>query len=294
MEIRRVAPSLQEELKKGWEVRTENFPPFIQFDYPNQTESISVTGDNCSMDCAHCGGYYLQHMTPLDTFTQEEFNKFSSCLISGGCDSRGKVDLAGHLEELKGISDNKKINMHVGLLNKEEINKISYLADVVSFDFIADQATIDEVYGFDKTVDDYVNTYRQLKKDVQVLPHICIGLKGGEIAGEYKALEILKEIGVDDGLVFIVFIPTSETKYADRNPPALEKVIKLLTVARKMFPKVPIHLGCMRPKGRYRAELDYYAVEAGVNKIVVPTSYGVKRAEEFGLEISYGEECCVL
>jgi hypothetical protein len=293
MEIRRIDSLLEDKLEKAWEVRKQNFPPFIHFDYPEQTKSISLTGKECGLDCAHCGGHYLKQMGSLNKFMEKEYDEFSSCLISGGCNSQGKVDFSHCSDDLKNISSNKKINMHVGLLNEKEIIEVSEIADVVSFDFIADQESINEVYGLEKSVDDYINIYSKLRERVKVLPHICIGLKGGEIEGEYKTLEILKELGVD-GLVFIVFIPTSGTKYSDRNPPVLEEVIELLAYARINFPQIPIHLGCMRPKGRYRAELDYYAVKSGINKIVVPTSYGVKRAEELDLEINYGEECCVL
>ncbi|KXS40913.1 MULTISPECIES: radical SAM protein [unclassified Candidatus Frackibacter] len=293
MEIRRITSALQKKVKEAWEVRKENFPPFIQFDYPTETKPVSLTGNQCHLDCAHCGGHYLEHMDSLDSLAKQEKNKYSSCLISGGCDSSGKIDFDAHLEELKHISNDKKLNMHVGLVDEEEIPKISQIADSVSFDFIADQETIKEVYGLNRTVDDYIKAYQNLRKEMTVLPHICIGLKGGVIAGEYRALEILKELGAE-GLVFIVFIPTKDTRYENCSPPILEEVIEVLTTARINFPDIPIHLGCMRPKGRYRAELDYYAVAAGVNKVVVPTSFGIKKAEELGLEIKKGEECCIL
>ncbi|SJZ30386.1 radical SAM protein [Selenihalanaerobacter shriftii] len=293
MEVREISSSLQNKLKEAWEVRCRNFPSFIKFEYPSKTKPISLTGNECSLDCAHCGGHYLKHMDSLEEFQVQSQEDVKSCLISGGCDPNGKVNLTKNLDELKEIADNKRTNMHVGLVEEEEIAEISQLADVVSFDFIADQETIQEVYGLDRSVEDYINTYQKLKKEVKVLPHICIGLKGGELAGEYEALEVLEELGAD-GLVFIVFIPTKDTEYADCTPPPLEEVIELLTMARIKFPEIPIHLGCMRPKGRYRAELDYYAVEAGVNKLVVPTSFGVKKAEELGLTIEKGEECCVL
>ncbi|MCK8817734.1 hypothetical protein MWH28_10215 [Natroniella sulfidigena] len=293
MEIREISPKLTKKLDQAWEVRQQNFPAFIEFDYPEQTEVISLTGNECALDCAHCGGHYLEHMLPIEDYQQQGQKESTSCLISGGCTSAGLVDFSAHKEDLTDISEEKKVNMHVGLLAEEEIEEVSQIADSVSFDFIADQETIDEVYGLDRTVDDYITTYKNLREEVDVLPHICIGLKGGEMAGEYQALEILKEIGTA-GLVFIVFIPTKGTEYEDHSPPPLEDVLELIATARVEFPEIPIHLGCMRPKGRYRAELDYYAIKAGVNKLVVPTSFGIRHAEELGLEIGYGEECCIL
>ncbi|MGM0472427.1 MAG: radical SAM protein [Bacillota bacterium] len=293
MDIREIDSQLQQKINKAWEVRNQNFPSFIEFDYPTKTAAVSLTGNQCSLDCAHCGGHYLENMLTLDQLDNESNQEVSSCLISGGCDQWGKVDIASHLDHLKESKEDKDYNMHVGLVDEAEIDEISQVADVVSFDFVADQATIDEVYGLERTVEDYVETYKQLKQQVEVVPHICIGLKGGEIAGEYRALELLKELGVSK-LAFIVFIPTDDTDYAECSPPALEEVLDILCQARIDFPQTPINLGCMRPKGKYRAELDYYAVTTGVNKIVIPTSYAIDKAKELGLEIEQGEECCAL
>jgi uncharacterized radical SAM superfamily protein len=67
----------------------------------------------------------------------------------------------------------------------------------------------------------------------------------------------------------------------------------ILTEARLRFPDKPLHLGCMRPHGKYRAQLDPLAVRAGVNKIVSPVREAVQLAEELGLSIVQGRECCV-
>lgn len=187
-----------------------------------------------------------------------------------------------------------KVNSHVGLISESEMREIAPYLDCVSFDFVVDEATIREVYHLGgRTRDDYIRTYQMIRKYVRVMPHICIGLHGGEVRGEYAAIDTLAELGAD-GLVCIVFIPTRGTAYADRQPPALEDVVDVLVYAREKFPAAPIHLGCMRPKGRYRAELDYWAIEMGVNNIVNPTPLAVRRAEELGWEILLRDECCVL
>lgn len=282
-------------MDQAWAVRQKNFTPSIEFDIPSDTKAVSLTDDHCSLDCAHCGGHYLKGMTPISQLKDSMILEgSSSCLISGGCNKSGVVEFGRQLQFIKGLKeDSKKINMHVGLIEEEEIKKIVNLADCVSFDFVADDETIHEVYGLSRRASDYIRTYKNLRKYVKVLPHICIGLKGGEIRGEYESIRVLKEIGTD-GLVFIVFIPTPGTRYAHKNPPKLENVVEILARARIEFPDIPIHLGCMRPKGRIRAEIDYYAIQCGINKLVNPTSYGVRRAEELGLSIAYGRECCVL
>lgn len=285
---------MEQMIAKAWEIRQANFPNEVEFDFPARTKAISVTGNKCSLNCAHCNGHYLNSMTPITEWRTQINQNTSSCLISGGCELNGKVPLMRYLPLIKEIKQSKrKTNLHVGLIDDNEIDQLSQVADVVSFDFVGDNETIQEVYGLEKTVDDYQRVYLGLKQKVKVLPHICIGLRGGQISGEYKALEMLKELG-PAGLVFIVFAPTDGTRYADRQPPALEEVVGILCKAREEFPDIPIHLGCMRPKGTYRLKLDELALRCGVNKIVQPTRGAIALAEELGLEVHRGEECCVI
>jgi len=279
--------------QEAWVLREKHFPASIQFDYPEATQVITLTGTDCSLNCAHCGGHYLKNMTPVNNIFGADKGKYTSCLISGGCDQAGKVPMGSSWQLMTKLKKERKMNLHVGLVSHGEAARLPEVCDVVSFDFVGDDDTIQEVYGLNKTVADYLDCYRNLRKYVKVLPHICIGLKGGEIKGEYQALELLQREEVD-GLVFIVFSPTQNTRYAHRMPPPLEEVIKVIATARRMFPNKPIHLGCMRPKGQYRANLDTWAVKCGINKLVVPTLSGRQTAKELGLKIITGQECCVL
>jgi uncharacterized radical SAM superfamily protein len=105
-------------------------------------------------------------------------------------------------------------------------------------------------------------------------------------------MDLLARAGLE-ALVFIVFMPTPGTRYADCLPPDAESVALLLAEARQRFPVVPIHLGCMRPRRGYRARLDPLAVRAGVNGIVSPSREGRAIAEALGLEAEETRECCV-
>ncbi|WP_110955060.1 radical SAM protein [Anaerosinus massiliensis] len=262
----------------------------ICFSYPNQTKSVSVTAQECAQDCAHCGGHYLKQMLPISAIEASDAKSF---LISGGCEAGGRVPIGAHMKELKAAKKGRRYNLHVGLINQKEIDQIAEIADFVSFDFVGDQETIREVFGLQKNVEDYMHCYQALRQKVNVMPHICIGLHGGEIKGEYKALELLQKLGMD-GLTFIIFTPTRGTQYADRLPPKMEEVVKLLKWARRTCPEIPIHLGCMRPGGRYRNEIDQWAVKIGLDTIVNPTPKAVELAKTLGLTIHRSEECCVL
>jgi len=261
----------------------------ICFAYPHNTKSISVTEQHCEQDCAHCGGHYLKAMLPMSAMLTSSATSF---LISGGCKVDGTVPIGQHAAQLKALKQGRRYNLHVGLMNGTEIAEIAELADYVSFDFVGDDETIREVFGLQRTVSDYVHCYTELRRQVKVMPHICIGLFGGEIKGEYRAVELLQELGMD-GLTFIIFTPTRGTRYADCSPPKMEDVVKFLTWARQACPSLPMHLGCMRPGGRYRSEIDQWAVNIGLDTIVNPTPGAVALAKQLGLSIVGREECCV-
>ena len=279
-----------EKLRRAWAVRQANFGAEITWSYPLDTAVLSLTGKECGLDCAHCGGHYLGGMRPI---WETAPDGSTSCLVSGGCDATGRVPVMAHLDQVRAWRQGRTMNWHVGFVSEKEMEAIAPLVDVVSFDFVGDEATIREVYGLDRTVDDYVETYRLLRRHARTLPHVTIGLRGGALGHEMAAFEQLQALGAD-GLVLLVFIPTPGTRYAERQPPPVDAVADLLAEARLRFPAVPLYLGCMRPKGAYREALDPLAVQAGLNVIVSPSRAARKAAEALGLAARQIRECCVL
>lgn len=284
-------------VQRAWEVRQAHFADEIFFDFPVLTESITLTGRFCALNCAHCGGHYLKGMRNVaEIEAQRSPNTnfvFRSALISGGCTLEGKVPFSQQLDFLYKLKKDVRLNFHVGLLDDDEILLLKDLAEVVSFDFVADSETIQEVYGLKRGFDDYSRVYRALRKVVRVMPHLTLGLRGGHWGGEEKALDALEELGLD-GLIFNVFIPTPGTRYAQKMPLPVEEVIYFLARARMRFPNLALTLGCMRPKGRYRQILDEAAVALGVNRLVMPTPGARRLASELRLQVIRGEECCAL
>ncbi|HHY45880.1 MAG TPA: radical SAM protein [Firmicutes bacterium] len=203
----------------------------------------------------------------------------------------GKVPVLAYKHELQALARDFRLNFHVGLMDEDEAREISPLVSVVSFDFVAEDETIREVYGVRRTAGDYLATYEMLRKHVRVIPHICIGLRGGKISGEYAAIDALSEIGAE-AIVFLVLIPTRGTRYSGIDPPPVGEVVKVIQYAREAMSTSPIYIGCMRPRGEYRARLDQDAVELGVDRIVAPAREAVVLARERGLNITWREECC--
>jgi len=284
-------------VQQAWEVRQAHFADEIFFDFPTLTESITLTGKSCALNCAHCGGHYLKGMKSVPEILAQRspisHYAFRSALISGGCTVEGKVPFIQQLEFLHKLKEDVRLNFHVGLLDGEEILLLKDLADVVSFDFVADSETIQEVYGLSRGLEDYSRVYQALREVVPVMPHLTLGLRGGQWGGEEKALDALEALGVE-GLIFNVFIPTPGTRYAQKSPLPVEEVIRFLAKARIRFPEIPLALGCMRPKGRYRQILDEAAVALGLNRLVMPTPGARRLADELGLRVIRGEECCAL
>ena len=66
----------------------------------------------------------------------------------------------------------------------------------------------------------------------------------------------------------------------------------ILTKARDMFPSTPILLGCARPGGKYRLQLDKLALDMGINGIAYPAEGVVQYAREKGLNPVFSEYCC--
>ena len=276
--------------QEAWHIRTEHFLPQIGFVRPNRTIAISLTGTSCALHCAHCGGYYLRGMVSIE---DADATNMTSCLISGGCDQRGRVPVTSHMALVAALRPGRVLNWHVGMIDEDTMHAIAPYVDVISFDFVGDTETIREVYGLDYTADDYAHEYAMLRRHAKVVPHLTLGVRGGQFSGEYQALHTLKAMGLE-ALVVLVFIPTPGTRYAHCQPPPLGEVADFLLTARCTLPDTSIYLGCMRPGGRYRHDLDSLAVQAGVNKVVNPASPAVRWATELGLHVHRESECCVI
>lgn len=263
--------------------------------YPQGTVGVSVTGLSCDLNCAHCGGHYLKGMVPVDSFEQELAKKgSSSILLSGGCKPSGNVPLVSHLKRLREnpLGKGLRINVHPGVTDDASAEAIGNLATVISFDFVLDQVAIRKAYNGMWTPDDYVRTLRALRKGkAEVVPHVLVGIREGKIGGEYDAVRFLLNEGIKR-IIFIVLIPTKGTRWESLQPPTPQEVARLLAWTREQSPDLDICLGCMRPRGAHRKELDPLAVLAGVNRIVLPHPDALELAKGRGMEIVRKEECC--
>ena len=83
------------------------------------------------------------------------------------------------------------------------------------------------------------------------------------------------------------------TKMLDVHPPTPEEIARIIATSRLMMPDSEISLGCARPR-KQQPQIDVLAIEAGVNRMAIPTEQGLERAKELGLEIQMEKTCCSL
>lgn len=261
----------------------------ISFVRPSKTIPISVTGQKCALNCLHCAGNYLTGKIGVDDLSKIEHAP--SYLITGGCDSNGRVPILEHLDKLTVLPDESTRIGHTGLINEMEAEVLSDAIDVVSFDFVGDDRTIQEVYGMDRSVNDYEESFSAVSARIPTFPHLTIGLYKGILAGEFDVLELLAGSGAR-AIVLNVFMPTKGTQLGEVPPPPVEDVRKVVREARQSFDDV--YIGCMRPGGNYRKELDTMAVGEECDRIVNPSKPARELAASNGLEVEWKEECCIL
>ena len=311
-----IAPKdLESSIKKAREISWRNFGRKIRFYAPSFTyyrnryfkpsrhgfPSISITGKGCSLNCKHCGGKILKTMIPAETPERlvETLYRIKNqgavgCLISGGCLPNGSVPIdrfIGAIAEAKKLG--LKVVVHTGLVNLETAEKLKEVGvDVVSIDIIGSEATIKEIYNLEASIQEYENSLEALSKvEIPFTPHVLVGLHYGELKGELNALRMISKYD-PSALIIIVFFPIKGTMMENVKPPSPRDVAKVLVQARFMLPKVPIVLGCARPKGKHRILTDVLAVETGVNGIAFPEAKAIEKALELGLDISFSPLCC--
>ncbi len=270
--------------------------------YPGRSfPAISVTGRACALNCKHCAGRYLEGMIPATTpgdllavaeaLAQRGANGF---LLSGGNDSNGKVrlgDFCGAIREVKATTD-LRINAHIGLSSAQEIARlVDSGIDSFSVDVYGSDETVREVLGLDVPCDEYFGVVENLRGAGApvIAPHICVGIHGGALRGELKAISRLAD-PAPDALVLISMMPTKGTEYESVAPPSEDALDRVIRQARKELPDTKLMLGCMRSKLDRRPEVSH--VMSGLDGIVLPAPSTVQKLQAEGYILKRRSVCC--
>jgi len=268
---------------------------------PGRFVSVSVTGTACALQCDHCQSRVLEGMIPTNGKGLFELagelaaRGTRGLLVSGGCDRRGRVPLLRHVPDLKRIRSELglTIRVHPGLPDEETAAALGEVdLDGAMLDVIGAAETIREVYHLEVGVEEYEAVLARLARHgVPLVPHIILGLHYGRLLGEWRALEMIARHR-PKFLVLVILMPLYGTAMAGVTPPSAEEIGGFFDLARAALPDTPIMLGCARPIGPIKAEIDRRAVDAGLNGIAYPAEGIVAYAESRGLTPQFHDACC--
>lgn len=275
-----------------------------EFDTQNAIEfaSISVTGTACALSCEHCKTNVLHGMADL----RQHDSLFDLCadlaskgargvLISGGSDKQGRVPLLPHIEDMKRVRSELgfAIRVHTGVPDKKTCAALGEVSiDGAMIDVIGHRDTMRDVYHLDTDPEDYENSLAWLEQyNVPTIPHIILGLHFGKMLGEDNALEMILR-HPPKILVLVVLMSLTGTPMMGVTPPPLEEIGAFFEKSRKALPFTPVMLGCARPMGNLKVEIDRLAVNAGLNGIAYPANGIVEYARQNGLQPKFINACC--
>ena len=257
--------------------------------------AISITGPACTLGCEHCRGYLLKSMYHTE-YPEKLINLLKDlkkkgmigALLSGGCDSQGKMPWKKFLPFLSKFNFELYLIAHGGMNISGEIAKMFKQSPIkqVLIDVIGDAETLRDIY--------HINDFEVMEKTLEnvysaglkVAPHVIVGLNKGKIKGEYKALDMLSKHQTERVILVVLMPGILKVK-----PPFIEDVIDVFIHARKTFKHIT--LGCARPKGRYRRELEIALIEKKlVDAMALWSDEAVEKAINLGYSVNFYEGCC--
>ncbi|MCI0496712.1 MAG: hypothetical protein L0Z54_00220 [Thermoplasmata archaeon] len=213
--------------------------------------SIRIGGE-CQLMCDHCRGEWLMPMRPagdpdslLDLGMALADRGGVGMLVSGGFDSDGRLPIGPFLPALRDISERTDliINVHTGLVDEREAGEIADAGiRIASLDLIGSERTIREIYHLERVPGDLLASARRLMDaGLEVVPHITLGLHGGKLLGERRALGMAVDLSPR---VLIVNALMDGPLPGMAGPP-----LDLMEETRGRF-SGRLVLGCMYPRGR--------------------------------------------
>ncbi|BCS95763.1 radical SAM family protein [Desulfoluna limicola] len=265
--------------------------------------NVSVTGSRCALSCEHCNRNLLRTMIPAET--PERLKQIAELLagqggrgmlVSGGADSRGGVPLAMFADAIRHArSLGLVVLAHTGIIEKSTAERLKESGvDQVLMDVIGHRRTIRDVYHLNRAPDDYLDAMRICREaGLDVVPHVVVGLHFGQVLGEYNALKMIREAGVQS-LVLVVLNPMPGTGMASEALPPFSDVERVFSCARMWNPEVFLSLGCARPPGPYSRRVETLAVDCGFNGIAFPGEAAIDHAIRQGLDPVFQHGCCSL
>ena len=265
--------------------------------------AVSITGGECALACDHCKAKILEPMIPAPTpealwrvVNEQMAQGAQGMLLTGGSNHRNEVEYDAYYPVVRRIKDAFpafRIALHTALVDERIAGCMADAGiDAAMMDVIGAQDTIAQVYHLKRSVADFERSLECLTAtSMKVVPHIVIGLHYGRLLGEWEALEIVAR-HQPAALVLVVVMPFYAPAQRPFVTPDARQVGRFFLDARRRLPHTPLLLGCARPAGRIKAEIDSYAVMAGLNGIAHPADGVVELAVRLGRDVRVTPACC--
>ena len=262
--------------------------------------AISITGSRCALQCEHCKGRTLDGMISagssnslLETCIRLADKGSHGVLISGGCDEEGRLPWN---EVIPAIGEVKKqtdlyISIHCGFIDFQTARRLKESGvDEALIDVIGDDQTYQLIYHLRSGVSRIEQSLAALQQaGLSVVPHIVCGLHYGKIKGERKAVDIISRFEVRQ-VVIVSLMGIPGTPLRGTSLPRPEEIADIIAEIRFKIPEAYISLGCARQRGNTSIEI--LAIDAGVNRMALPSEEAIRHAGRYGLEIRYQKTCC--
>jgi uncharacterized radical SAM superfamily protein len=278
---------------------------FVAYGEKGRYPAVSITGKKCQQECLHCSGQLLKTMLPATTSDGlVELGKRlwregqAGMLLSGGTNGAGALPWSKVLPAIEALS------RETGLILTAHVGRVDEATAIAMKKAGVRQALVD-IVGDDQTAKEVLNLPDGLAAQNEALaacqaaglelaPHLILGLYHGRMRAEDRALETVAKITGLTRLVHVVLMPLKHTPMAEAAPVPLMEAARFMARARLRLPALKHHLGCARPRGAYRHELDRLAVRLGINALALPSDAAVDEAKALGVEVSFDTTCCSL
>lgn len=269
----------------------------------NAWPAVSITGGDCKLQCDHCKAKILEPMIPARSpeALWREVNALieggaRGMLLTGGSNHRNEVEYGPYYSTIRRIKDtfpHFRIAVHTALVDDDAARCLEQAGiDVAMMDMIGAQETITQVYHLKRTVEDFERALGALVATrMKVVPHIVIGLHYGQLLGERNALEMVRRHR-PDALVLVVVMPFYAPAHRPFVTPSAAEAGRFFLEARQALPELPLLLGCARPAGQVKVQIDTYAVLAGLNGIAHPSDGTVELAVRLERKVKVAPACC--
>ncbi len=263
-------------------------------------QAISITGNHCALQCDHCAGKLLEPMiwaTTAEDLVDQCVSIYKKgnygVLISGGCDAFGRLPWERFIPAIWEIKQKTGlyISVHSGLTDVSTAFDLKAAGvDQVLIDVIGDDETFQRIYHVPFGISRIIKALEALAQaKLDIVPHVVCGLHFGEIRGEKQAIQILSRFPLRQ-VVIVSIMKIPGTPAMNFKLPPAEAIADIIAETRFAVPDALISLGCARERGNRQMEI--MAIDAGVNRMALPSDEAVAHAIKNGLKIKYQPTCC--